>query len=147
MPILELRVFGNAATVRELCTLVKEVGSRIVFFLCETRKKVERVRCLRNTPRLVLNGFAGVSSEGMSGGLALFWDESVRVEVLSMNERYIDAYVRLSLDGPLWHAAFAYGEPRVVNMHLMWSLLSSIRQISGLPWLVIGDFNEVLWQF
>lgn len=39
LPILELQVFGNAATVRELCTLVKEVGSRIVFFYVRLGKK------------------------------------------------------------------------------------------------------------
>jgi hypothetical protein len=32
----------------------------------------------------------------MSGGLALFWHESVSIDVKAMNERYIDAYMRLS---------------------------------------------------
>ena len=138
------RGIGNATTVRDLCTLVKEVGSHLVF-LCETRQKVERIRHLRN--RLGLKGFAGVSNEGMCGGLALFWHESVYVEVLNMNERHIDAYVRMTVDGPLWHVTFVYGEPCVENRHRMWSLLEDIRQSSNLPWLVMGDFNEVLWQY
>jgi hypothetical protein len=35
----------------------------------------------------------------------------------------------------------------VENRHSMWSLINSIRQFSNLPWLVLGDFNEALWQF
>lgn len=65
-----------------------------IVFLCETRQKVEKVCRLRRT--LGLRGFEGVSSEGMSGGLALFWHESVSIDVKAMNERYIDAYMRLS---------------------------------------------------
>jgi hypothetical protein len=83
----------------------------------------------------------------MSGGLALFWHESVHVEIISMNERYIDAYVRLSVNAPVWHATFVYGEPRVENRHRMWALLNSVKQVSDPPWLVVGDFNETLWQF
>lgn len=135
---------GNAATVHDLCGLVKEADSQIVF-LSETRQKADRIRRLQN--RLGLRGFAGVDSDGMSGGLALYWHESVNVEIKALCERYIDAYVRLSPDGPLWHATFVYGEPRVENRHNMWSMLRSLRNSSRLPWLVIGDFNEALWQF
>ncbi len=138
------RGLGNAATVRDLCGLVKEANSQIVF-LSETRQKADRIRRLLN--RLGLRGFAGVDSDGMSGGLALYWNESVNVEIKALCERYIDAYVRLSPDGPLWHATFVYGEPRVENRHNMWSMLRSVRNSSNLPWLVIGDFNEALWQF
>lgn len=138
------RGIGNATTVQELCALVKEASSQFVF-LCETRQPVDKIKRLRN--RLGLRGFAGVSSDGMSGGLALFWHESVHVEILNKNERFIDAYIRLSPNDPLWHATFVYGEPRVENRHKMWSLLNSIKQSSNLSWLVIGDFNEALWQF
>lgn len=138
------RGVGNAATVRDLCCLAKEANSHLVF-LCETRQKADKVRRLRN--RLGLRGFAGLDSVGMSGGLALFWHESVHVEIIDINERYIDAYVRLSVNDPIWHVTFVYGEPRVEHRHRMWSMLNSIKQSSNLPWLVLGDFNETLWQF
>lgn len=124
--------------------MVQETGSKIVF-LGETRQKIEKVRRLRN--RLGLKGCAGISSEGMSGGLALLWDESVHVEVKGINERCIDSYVRLSLSDPLWHVAFVHGEPRAENRHIMCSLLKDLKQTSTLPWLVLGDFNETMWQF
>ena len=40
-----------------------------------------------------------------------------------------------------------YGEPRVENRHLMWSKLQALSNTSECPWLVIGDFNEALWDF
>ena len=138
------RGIGNATIVRDLCALVKEAGSHIVS-LSETRQKVEKVRCLRS--RLGLKGFVGVNSEGMSGGLALFWHKAVCMEVNVLNERFIDAYVRLVSDGPVWHVTFVYGEPRVEHRHRMWDLLKEIKQSSPLPWLVLGDFNVALWQF
>lgn len=55
--------------------------------------------------------------------------------------------VRLSPDDPLWHVTFVYGEPRVENRHQIWTALRNISQTSNLPWLVMGDFNETMWQF
>ena len=56
-----------------------------------------------------------VSSDGLSGGLALFWCESLRVEIQSANERFIDAYVRISEHDPLSRLPCVYGEPRFEN--------------------------------
>lgn len=53
----------------------------------------------------------------------------------------------MSPTAPLWHISCVYGEPRTENRHLMWQHLSSLRQSSTLPWVVLGDFNEALWQF
>jgi hypothetical protein len=96
--------------------------------------------------RLGLRGFAGVSSNGMSGGLALFWHDQLIVEVQSINERYIDAYVRENPNAPQWRITCVYGEPRVEDRHRMWETLRNLKNASNLPWLVLGDFNEALWQ-
>lgn len=77
------RGMGNTTTVCDMCSLVKEVDARLLF-LCETRQKVEKVCRVRR--RLGLKGFVGVSSDGMSGGLALFWHESVSVDVRVLKE-------------------------------------------------------------
>jgi hypothetical protein len=129
--------------VRELATL-SQVWSPKLFFLCETRKNKNKLR--RICHRLGLKGFAGFSSDGLSGGLALFWHEHVSVEIQSINERVIDAYVCLSPNAPKWRLTCVYGEPRVENRHLMWDALRNLKSNSDLPWLVIGDFNEALWQ-
>ena len=111
---------ANKPTVHELVGLARTTKANLVF-LCETRIKAEKVRRLRG--RLGLRGFAGCDSNGLSGGLALFWSDQIFVDVQEVNERYIDAYVRVSDSDPLWHLTCVYGEPRVENRHLMWESL------------------------
>jgi hypothetical protein len=94
------RGIGNSATVRELCGLLRTHRFQLVF-LCETRQRCDRVRRLRS--RLGVRGFAGVDSNGMSGGLALFWHESYYVDIQEITDRYIDAYIRPSPQEPLTH--------------------------------------------
>jgi hypothetical protein len=45
----------------------------------------------------------------MSGGLALFWHESMFVEIKDMNNFFIDAYIRMSPDEPMWRITCVYG--------------------------------------
>lgn len=69
---------GNASTVRDIVALTRAHSPSMVF-LCETRQQKDKMYRLRN--RIGLRGFEGVSSEGNSGGLALFWDESLYVDM------------------------------------------------------------------
>ena len=39
-----------------------------------------------------------------------------------------------------------YGEVQLSEQHKTWSLLKFIKSSSSLPWVCIGDFNEVLHQ-
>jgi hypothetical protein len=94
--------------------------------------------------RLGLKGFTGVDSNGLSGGLALYWHESIYMDVKEATDRYIDVWIRISQDEPLFHATFVYGEPRVEHRHRMWAKLTALRASSSLPWALIGDFNEAL---
>jgi hypothetical protein len=134
---------GNNPTVRELA-VISQIWSPRLFFLCETRQSKNKMRRLRH--RLGLGGFAGLSSNGLSGGLALFWHDQIIVEVQEINERYIDAYVRESPNSPQWRLTCVYGEPRVEDRQSMWDKLRHLKSTSHLPWQVMGDFNEALWQ-
>jgi hypothetical protein len=68
---------------------------------------------MRLRHRLGLGGFTGFSSDGLSGGLSLFWHDQISVEVQEVNKRYIDVYVRESPGAPQWCLTCVYGEPRV----------------------------------
>jgi hypothetical protein len=96
---------------------------------------------------LGLRGFAGIDSEGLSGGLALFWDEKLEVDVQEVTKRYIDIHVRLSPTEPMWRLTCVYGEPRVEDRHEMWSSMQQLKTRSDLPWCMVGDFNEAMWSF
>lgn len=40
-----------------------------------------------------------------------------------------------------------YGEPWVENRQQMWDKLISLRAVSQVPWVALGDFNETMWQY
>jgi hypothetical protein len=113
--------------------------------LCETKNSEGRVANLRW--RLGLKNCIAVDSDGRSGGLALFWHESIEVNLLEKNFHYIDVSTRISPDDPWFRITFVYGEPRVENRHHTWEALRRLRSVSPLPWVVIGDFNEAMWGF
>lgn len=131
-------------TVQELTALARAKSQSFVF-LCETRNSESRAANLRW--RLGLRNCIAVDSDGRSGGLALFWHESVDVNLIEKNQRYSDVSTRLGTGEPWFRITFVYGEPRTENRHRMWDAMRTLRGASDLPWLVMGDFNEAMWGF
>jgi hypothetical protein len=88
------------------------------------------------------NSFA-VSSSGRSGGLGLFWNKEIKIEVLPYSQYHIDTIVTEQGQDP-WRFTLVYGEAHVNERHKTWEMLQYIRSTNDLPWLCMGDFNEVL---
>lgn len=83
-------------------------------------------------------GCLAIDSHGKSGALVLFWDESIQVNLLSIEHRYIDVCIA---DDPLaepWRATFVDGEPHVEDSHPMWEVLQHLTTRSRNPWVVLG---------
>jgi hypothetical protein len=134
---------GQAATVRELDCLVQSYKPCIIF-LCETRQSEERMRNLRF--RLGMEGCYQVKGAGKGGGLALYWQDGITVDLLSYSNRHIDVHVSGGPYVSKWRASFVYGEPKSCDRHLMWTKMRQMKNRSNEPWLVLGDFNEAMWQ-
>ena len=84
-----------------------------------------------------------VPSDGSSGGLALFWNLEIKMQVLSSSLSYIDGIVNEGSTSNKWHMTGFYGNPDTSRRVESWKLLNSLSAISPLPWLVIVDFNEI----
>jgi len=138
------RGLWNSRIVQELCNYVKLHHPKLVF-LSETRMSASRSKNLRW--KIGLKHSLAVDSDGLSGGIVLFWDESISVSLLSQGERYIDVLVRDNPEDAPWRATFVYGEPCVENRRNMWELLRSLCGAWSGPWMVLGDFNEAMWQY
>ena len=138
------RGVGNSRIVRDLSTLVRAYNPKLVF-LSETRQSEDQMRSLRW--RLGLKGCLARRCVGRSGGIALFWEESLLVDLITISDKVIDVSVREEPNAPDWRATFVYGEPRVEDRHLMWEFLQRIKYRSDKPWAMMGDFNEAMWQF
>jgi hypothetical protein len=87
-----------------------------------------------------------VKGDGSGGGIALFALEGITIDVLSFSKRHIDAHINGGPYDTKWHGTFVYGEPKASDRHLMWDNLRQIKDRSLEPWLMIGDFNEAIWQ-
>lgn len=131
---------GKAATVRELRELVKRF---VPTLLCIVETQLDRVRVENLTSTLGFDNSFAISSNGRSGGLGIFWNNPIKVEILGYSVYHIDC----SVDEPghdKWRASCFYGEARTHLRHQTWDTMKGIASSSDLPWVCIGDFNEVL---
>jgi exonuclease III len=134
------RGLGNAATVQELRDFAREFAPSILCVV-ETQIHKSRVESLAGT--LGYDNAFAVSSTGRSGGLGIFWNNDIKVDCLPYSQYHIDAVVHTPLEEP-WRLTCVYGEACVSERHKTWDMLKFIKAYSPLPWLCIGDFNEVL---
>jgi hypothetical protein len=73
--------------------------------------------------RLGLKHCVSFIDEGKGGGVALFWDESIEVELFKINSRIIVVMIHDQQKNMKWRSTFVYGEPRKHRKYLMWDLL------------------------
>jgi hypothetical protein len=83
-------------------------------------------------------------SNDRSGGLIMFWKKEIKVELLFSAPKYIDIRV-VESDTKIWRLTGIYGEPRWEDKYKTWDKLRQLKHTNNLPWIVIGDFNEILF--
>lgn len=84
------RGLGRPRIVQELVRFVSSFSSKIVF-ISETRQPKARVENIRF--RLGLKNYFVVHDRGKGGGLGLFWDESIKIDILSYGLHHIDTLI------------------------------------------------------
>lgn len=89
--IWNCRGLGTDATVGELKWLVSRFYPSLLF-LSETKMRDYRARNFMWS--LGYNGSFAVSSEGLSGGLVLFWSFSISVSLKAFSTQLIDIIVK-----------------------------------------------------
>ena len=85
-----------------------------------------------------------VSSISQSGDLALLWKPKTKVAIQGFSRWHIDAYITCASTGVTWRLIGFYGQPDTNKREETWSILESLGRTNQLPWLCIGDFNEIL---
>ncbi|XP_019161139.1 PREDICTED: uncharacterized protein LOC109157755 [Ipomoea nil] len=112
-------------------------------FLMETKTNATQIEKLR-----VSWGFEGklsVDSDGRSGGLALLWRIPGTANLLSYSANHVD--FEIILPGiPMWRLTGFYGNPDQAQRLETWDLLRQLRDRSNLPWVILGDFNDITCQ-
>jgi hypothetical protein len=77
--------------------------------------------------RLDMNNCLVVDGVGKGGGLALYWNDEVKIQVLSYGLHHNDTLVWDGVHHAGWRATFAYGEPRTHERDKMWELMKRIK--------------------
>ncbi|CAM8977963.1 unnamed protein product [Rhodiola kirilowii] len=132
------RGLGRPRTVRALKEAFREHHPQVVG-LIETKKGDGDWEWLKRS--LGFRNCFTVSCRGKSGGLALLWTDDLDVTIRSYSGSHVDAEVK-SLTH--FRVSLFYGDPVASKRKLSWKLLRQLREASDLPWVVIGDFNEVI---
>lgn len=81
-------------------------------------------------------------SDGRKGGLLLLWKKEVKVNRLDLDPMFIDVTIEES-NNSIWRLTGMYGEFRWENKYKTWDRMRSLHQSQNLPWLLIGDLNEI----
>jgi exonuclease III len=85
-----------------------------------------------------------VDSVGRSGGLILLWRNKMDVSIQNYSRRHINVVVTNGRLGNTWKFMGFYGHLDTAKRKEAWDLLRHLSHFQPLPWLCIGDFNEIL---
>ena len=88
-----------------------------------------------------------VPRQGKGGGLVFFffWKLTINLEVEGSHRYYIDATIDKGMENEWWLRGF-YGEPETSKRREAWEILRQLNSRQGVPWLCVGDFNEITKQ-
>jgi hypothetical protein len=89
---------------------------------------VSNIKC-----RLGMNACFTIDGHGKGGGLALYFNDSIKIDVLFYGLRHIDTLIWDGSHHIGWRETFIYGEPNTQNRHVMWELLRRIKPRSQAP--------------
>ncbi|KAA3488997.1 reverse transcriptase [Gossypium australe] len=92
----------------------------------------------------VSNGI-DIDADGTRGSLSLAWKEDLIVTLRSFSKNHIDAMVKEGNSDAEWRFTGFYGFPYDSNKNDSWNLLRKLEEDKTHPWLVCGDFNEILY--
>ncbi|KAG2635964.1 hypothetical protein PVAP13_2NG409003 [Panicum virgatum] len=116
---------ASARAVRALLEIQRREKPE-VFFLSETHLDKATAEKLKRS----------------SGGLLLIWKKEVSVQCQGVSRYYVDVTKEEEEE---WRLTVIYGEPRWEHKHLTYEAMRSLHSGSDLPWLMLGDFNEILF--
>ncbi|BFG35168.1 hypothetical protein CerSpe_214420 [Prunus speciosa] len=138
------QALGSDLTIRSLKEIIKRNRPSIVF-LMETKAKHDRLKKI--SQEMGFQECFCVESLGQAGGLGLWWDNSVEVQILDFSKFLIDTEVKEKEGERVWRISWIYGTPYNEEKGDFWRWLSNCLQPGLLPWMCIGDFNEIIWEF
>ena len=69
------------------------------------------------------------------------------MDVWGLSHWYINALIDYDNSDGVWRFTRFYGHPETNKREETWTLLKSLKHNNQIPWLCIGDFNEITSSF
>ena len=85
-----------------------------------------------------------IPSEGKSGGMTLLCVRDLDAEIKSFSRYHINAIVIDPKVGFKWRMTGFYGNPKTSSRKESWSFLRFLNSQYQMPWMCLGDFNEIV---
>lgn len=82
--------------------------------------------------------------EGKGRGIAVLWRRGVDVTLRNYSKYHIDMDVKDD-EGREWRFTGVYGESQSDLKDFTWQTLRNLISVPVKPWLLAGDFNEILF--
>ncbi|KAJ1427377.1 Endonuclease/exonuclease/phosphatase [Sesbania bispinosa] len=77
----------------------------------------------------------------------ILWNRALQVDISLSNPNFIHAHVQDQVEVLGWDVTFLYGNPQFQQIRYLWARLQALRTHSNTPWMILGDFNEMLHHF
>ncbi|KAK8988620.1 hypothetical protein V6N11_030003 [Hibiscus sabdariffa] len=79
---------------------------------------------------------------GIAGGLALWWNNDVKLTVLHHGKNFIDTVISINGEEE-WFGTFIYAPSYAEEKQVFWERLGSLRNDVNAKWCIMGDTNIV----
>ena len=114
-----------------------------IMVITKTRVGGDRAEDIING--LPFDGFITTDTIRYAGGLWVLWNkDDGDISLLASMEQEIHATVKVCASNLSWLFTAIYVSPRIAKRRILWSNIEEVGHLHTLPWLMIGDFNEVL---
>ncbi|OMO73363.1 Endonuclease/exonuclease/phosphatase [Corchorus olitorius] len=93
---------------------------------------------------LRFDGFTKVDAVGFSGGIWVLWKSSIgSVNVVEKGGQFFSIFITDN-KGLRWALTVVYASPTPSVRDFLWNYLNEFDEFDNIPWLLHGDFNQVL---
>ncbi|KAK8495975.1 hypothetical protein V6N12_062054 [Hibiscus sabdariffa] len=79
---------------------------------------------------------------GITGGLAMWWSNEVKLSVLHHDKNLIDTVISINREVE-WFGTFIYAPPYEKEKQEFWERLGTLRDNVNVKWCIMGDTNIV----
>ena len=119
-----------------------QINNPGILILTETRLGGTRAADLAKS--VPFDEFLCSPTIGFAGGIWILWKtDVVELKHLCTTEQEIHTSVKVFGSNSSWLLSAIYASPRRSERRMLWQNLSTVAGLHSLPWVMVGDFNDI----